>query len=149
MKSGTVQSLDRVLESAIVASWPDLMKDPTSSGLIHLEYAFAPDGSLESLKILSSKTRGHWYVACDYWMSASTSHDSGIHFENGFRSEGLAKTLDFVMHHQQDFVAPPNLGRDGLLQVHAPTEEQSAVAASSAREAFSRISSNSAVPAIA
>jgi hypothetical protein len=144
MKLDIAQSLDRILESAVIVSWADLMKD-SSSGLIHLEHSFAPDGSLESLKILSSETRGHWYLACDYWMSASTSHGSGIHFENGYRSVGLARTLEFIMEHQRDFVAPPHIERDGLLQIRAPTEEESAAAANSVREAFCRINSYSAV----
>jgi hypothetical protein len=36
------QSLDQILESAIVVSWADLMHG-TSAGLIHIEYGFAPD----------------------------------------------------------------------------------------------------------
>jgi hypothetical protein len=120
-----------------------------SSGLIHLEYLFAADGSLESLKVWSSETRGTWYLACDYWMSASTAHGTGIHFKNGFRSEGLTSTLAFIMQHQHDFIAPPNFGRNGLLQIQAPTEEESMVAAGSVREAFCRINSFSALPAVA
>lgn len=36
MKLDIAQSLDRVLESAVIVSWADLMKD-TKVGLIHLE----------------------------------------------------------------------------------------------------------------
>jgi hypothetical protein len=110
MKLDVAQSLDRVLESAVIVSWADLMKD-TKVGLIHLEYTFALDCSLESLKVLASATRGYWSLVCDYWMSTSASHGSGIHFENGFRSEGLSRILEFIMEHQHDFVTPPNVGR--------------------------------------
>lgn len=148
MKPENAQSLDRILESAVIASWPDLMKD-AKSGLIHLEYTFAPDGSLEYLKLWSSTIRGHWRLACEYWMSASAFHDKGIHFDNGFRSEGLTQTLEFVMQHQQAFAASSDCGRTGLLQIQVPTEEESTVAARSVSEAFCRVNSFSAEPSIA
>ncbi len=148
MKLDIAQSLDRVLESAVIVSWADLMKE-TDAGLIHLEYRFALDSSLESLKVLSSATRGYWSLVCDYWMSTSVSHGSGIHFENGFRSESLSRILEFIMEHQHDFVAPPNVGRDGLLQIQAPTGEESTEAARSVREAFCRVNAFSAEPSIA
>lgn len=82
-------SLERILESAIVASWPDLTRG-TSVGLIHIEYGFAAGGTLDYLKVWSSLTRGHWLLASEYWMSANNFHSAGIGFENGYRSEGLA-----------------------------------------------------------
>jgi hypothetical protein len=42
-------SLERILESAIVASWPDLTRG-ISVGLIHIEYGFAAGGTLDYLK---------------------------------------------------------------------------------------------------
>jgi hypothetical protein len=148
MKLDKAQSLDRILESAVIMSWADLMND-AKSGLIHLEYAFAPNGSLEHLKLWSSTTRGHWRLACEYWMSASTFHGSGVHFEKGFQSEGLTQTLEFIMQHQQAFSASPDFGRTGLLQIQVPTQEESTVAAQSVREAFCRVNSFSAEPSIA
>ncbi len=148
MKLDNAQSLDRILESAVIVSWTDLMKD-TRSGLIHLEYTFVPDGSLEYLKVWSSVTRGHWRLACEYWMSPSTFHASGVHFEKGFRSEGLTQTLEFIMQHQQAFSPSPDFGRTGLLQIQLPTEEESTAAAQSLREAFCRVNSFSAEPSIA
>ena len=148
MKLDNVQSLDRILESAAIVSWADLMKN-AKAGLIHLEYAFAPDGSLEYLKLWSSVTRGQWHLACEYWMAPSTFHGKGIHFENGFQSEGLAQTLEFIMQHQQAFTPSPNFGRTGLLQIQVPTEEESTNAARSVREAFCRVNSFSAEPSVA
>jgi hypothetical protein len=148
MKLDIAQSLDRILESAVIVSWPDLMRD-TKSGLIHLEYAFLPDGALEYLKVWSCVTRGHWRLACEYWMSASTFHNSGVSFENGFRSEGLTQILEFIMQHQQAFSPSPDRGRTGLLQIQVPTEEESTAAAMSVREAFCRVNSFSAEPSIA
>jgi hypothetical protein len=148
MKLGNAQSLDGILESAVIVSWGDLMKDG-KSGLLHLEYAFAPDSSLEYLKLWSSVIRGHWRLACEYWMSASTFHGSGIRFENGFRSEGLTHTLEFIMQHQRAFSPSPDFGRTGLLQIQLPTEEESTAAARSVREAYCRVNSFSAEPSVA
>ncbi len=148
MKLENSQSLERVLESAIIVSWTDLMKD-AKSGLIHLEYAFVPNGSLEYLKIWSCLRRGQWRLACEYWMSPTTFHLQGVHFESGFGSEGLTEILDFIMQHQSAFLAPPDLGRTGLLQIPVPTKEESAAAARSVEEAFCRLRSFSTEPSVA
>ena len=105
MKANEKESLDQILESAIVVSWADLMRG-TEAGLIHIEYGFAPGGTLDYLKVWSSLTRGHWLLACEYWMSPSTFHGTGISFDNGYQSEGLAHILGFVMQHQDAFLLP-------------------------------------------
>lgn len=139
-------NLDLILESAIVASWPDMMRG-TYAGLIHIEYALAPTGALDYMKVWASVSRGHWLLACEYWMSANTFHGVGIRFENGYKSEELARILDFVMQHQNSFLAPANLGRQGLLQIPMPTEEQSAAAAISINEAIHDLESQLTQPA--
>jgi len=116
-------NLERTLESAIVVSWTDLVHD-AQAGVIHIEYGFAPTGTLDYLKVWSSLTRGHWLLACEYWMSASTFHGTGVTFDNGYESEGLAHILEFAMQHQSSFLLPANLGRQGLLQISTPTVEQ-------------------------
>ena len=130
--------LERILESAIVMSWDDLMRG-APTGLIHIEYGFAARGTLDYLKVWSSLTRGHWLLACEYWMSANTFHGAGIGFDNGYQSEGLAHILESVMQHQNSFVLPSNLGRQGLLQIPTPTVEESAAAAALINEAFGRL----------
>ncbi len=139
------QSLDQVLESATVVSWADLMRD-ARTGVIHIEYGFAVGGTLDYLKVWSSIARGHWLMACAYWTSASTFHSRGIHFENGYHSEGLAHILESVMRHQSAFILPSNLGRQGLLQIATPTEEDTATAAASVRNAYDCIESEIAQP---
>jgi hypothetical protein len=129
------QSLDQVLESAIVVSWADLMRG-AGDGLIHIEYGFAPGGTLDYLKVWSSLTRGHWLLACEYWMSLSTFHGTGITFDNGYQSEGLAHILGFIMQHQDAFTLPANLGRQGLLQISTPTLEESTAATASVNHVF-------------
>lgn len=120
--------LERILESAVVVSWADLMRG-TPTGLIQIEYGFSAGGTLDYLKVWSSLTRGHWLLACQYWMSANTFHAAGVGFENGYKSESLAHILDIAMQHQNSFVLPPNLGRGGLLQISTPTAEEIVAAA--------------------
>jgi hypothetical protein len=115
-------------------SWADLMHG-AQTGLIYIEYGFAPAGTLEYLKVWSSITSGHWLLAYEYWMSANTFHRVGVRFENGYESEELARILEFVMQHQNSFLLPPNLGRQGLLQITTPTKEESAAAAITVNEA--------------
>ena len=142
------QSLDRALECAIVVSWPDLAHG-AQTDLIHIEYAFAPTDTVDYLKVWSSIARGHWLLACEYWTSANTIHGTGVRFENGYESEGLAHILEFVMQHQNSFVLPPNLGRQRLLQISTPTAEESAVAVVLINAAFDRFTSTFAEPAVA
>jgi hypothetical protein len=133
MKPNRIQNLERVLESAVVVSWADLTRGGRS-GLVHIEYGFSPSGTLDYLQVWSSIRRGYWLLACSYWMSPSQLHDSGVHFDNGYQSEGLAHILQVVMQHQSAFSLPPNLGRQGLLQITTPTEIESMAAAASMRD---------------
>lgn len=142
------QDLDRVLQSAIVVSWADLMHG-VQTGLIHVEYGFATGGTLDYLKLWSSVSRGHWLLACEYWMSASTFHGTGISFDNGCESEGLAHILESVMQHQASFELPENLGRQGLLQIPTPTEEERVAAGEWIRDALDRLGATIAEPALA
>jgi hypothetical protein len=137
-------NLDRILESAVVIYWTDLTRGiPT--GLIHIEYGFAVGGTLDYIKVLSSVARGHWLLACQYWMSANTFHEAGVGFENGYKSKGLAHILEITMQHQNWFVLPPNLGRQGLLQISTPTPEEIAAAEALINVAFDRLASSPAV----
>jgi hypothetical protein len=74
-------------------------------------------------------------------MSASKSHDAGVHFDNGYESEALAHILEVVMQHQNLFGLPQNLGRQGLLQIGTPTETESKAAAALINDAFERVNS--------
>jgi hypothetical protein len=141
------QSLDRTLESAIVVSWADLMHS-AEAGLIHIEYGFTTAGTLDYLKVWSSITRGHWLLACEYWMTASTFHGTGVRFDNGYESEGLARILNSVMQHQTEFTLPTNLGRQGLLQISTPTQEESTEAGKRIHEAFDHLGLTFAEPVL-
>jgi hypothetical protein len=127
MSANESQSLERVLESAVVVSWADLMRG-AQAGLVQIEYDFAAGGTLDDLKFWSSITRGHWLLAVEYWASPSKSHSTGVHFENGYESDALKHILNLVMQHQSKFSLPVNLGRQGLLQIAAPTHQESVLA---------------------
>jgi hypothetical protein len=134
------ENIEQILESAVVVNWADLIRGG-QPGLIHIEYGFAPSGTLDYLKVWSSIKRGYWLLACTYWMSASESHDAGVHFDNGFESKGLAHILEVVMQHQKVFALPQNLNRPGLLQIAMPTEKERKAAAASINDAFDRVNS--------
>jgi hypothetical protein len=148
MKSDENQSLEQTLEAAIVVSWSDLMRG-AEIGLVHVEYGFTPTGTLDYLKVWSSIARGHWLLACEYWMSVNTFHAAGVRFDNGYASKGLAHILESVMQHQTSFVLPPSLGRQGLLQIPTPTQAESAVAAVLVNETVHSFGSPLVQPAIA
>jgi hypothetical protein len=122
------QCLERILESAVVVSWADLVRN-AQAGLIQIEYGFAAGGTIGYLKFWASISRGHWLLAAEYRASLSESHDAGVHFENGYKSEALKHVLHTVMQRQNEFSLPVDLGRQGLLQIATPTQQESAVAA--------------------
>jgi len=140
MKLKENQSLERILESAVVVTWADLMRG-AQNGLIHVEYGFTPSGTLDCVQVWSSITRGHWLLACEYWMSASTFHDTGVHFDNKYGSKELAHILESVMQRQTAFALPANLARQGLLQISTPTQEESKAANAHVGETFARLRS--------
>src|ERR1700757_5413500 len=127
MSANESQSLERILESAVVVSWADF-GGGAQAGLVQIEYGFAAGGTLDYLKFWSSISRGHWLLAVEYWMSPSKSRSTGVHFDNGYESDALKHFLDSVMQHQTDFSIPVDYGRQGLLQIATPTQQESVVA---------------------
>jgi hypothetical protein len=127
MKTNDSQILERILGSAVVVCWADLMRG-AQAGLVHVEYGFATGGTLDYLKFWSSISRGHWLLAVEYWASPSKSHSTGVHFENGYESESLKHILDSVMQHQTEFSLPVDCGRQRLLQIATPTRQESVAA---------------------
>jgi hypothetical protein len=111
------------------------------AGLIHIEYGFSADGTIDSLKFFSSVSRGHWLLAVEYWTSPSTSHSTGVRFHNGYEAEGLKHTLDLVMQHQTEFSLPVDFGRPGLLQIATPTQQGSGAASALVSETLHHLRS--------
>jgi hypothetical protein len=133
-------SIERILESAIVDSWADLML-PGQTGLIHVEYDVASNGNLDHLQVWSCIKRGYWILVCTYRMSASQSHPAGVQFDNDYESEGLAHALERVMQHQTVFAPPRTFGGRGSIRIEMPTAAESKAAAVSIRAALHHLDS--------
>jgi hypothetical protein len=147
MKLEAAQSLDRILESAIVVYWADLMQ-AIETGLIHIEYGFSTSGTLDYLKVWSSVSRGHWLLACGYRIRHR--HFTGLASTLIMDSDPKAwRTFWNLLWNIRTRVLPPNLGRQGLLQISTPTEEESAAAATSVKETFDHLSLTPAEPVLA
>jgi hypothetical protein len=136
-------SFDRLLESAVVASWSDLMRG-IPAGLVHVEYDFTGSGALDYLQVWSSLGQRPVAHVCGYQMAGSAFHDTGVHFHNGWAD--LARMLKLAILHQKAFTPPRNFGRAGLLQVATPTQTATEAAAVSVNETFDRIDGGAAEP---
>jgi hypothetical protein len=127
--------IDRVLESAVVLSWKDLLHG-SEKGLIHIDYA--PGLSLQYLKIWQLAAKGSWSLICEYWMRQGQTAipAKGMTFSNEYHSAGLAGMLEVIMQHQGSFMT--SLGRPGagLIQVTPPTEQESLAASACMRDAY-------------
>jgi hypothetical protein len=117
------QELDRVLEAAVVLSWPELVPN-RDAGLIHVEYDLDMRGDVIFLQIWLSTNGGGWRLICSYIASASGSRKNGIQFAKGYASERLAEMLDVVVNHHGMFLRPLHLGRQGLVQIATPSEKE-------------------------
>ena len=124
----------RMLESAVVLSWRDLI-ETSPRDLVQVEYGAAPERSLQYLKIWRLAGRGGWKLICEYWMCVGSSPvpKAGLTFSNGYHSATLAEMLEFIMQHQDSFSTSFGISSVSLLQVQSPTKE----ATSTARDCMS------------
>jgi len=134
-KSAIKIELDRILTSAVVLSWQDLLH-ATHGGLIHIEYA--PGKTLQYLKVWELTGKGEWSLVCEYWMSCGPAGlpRDGMTFSNDYHSAGLTDMLELIMQHQDRF--SDSLGRPGagLIQVTLPTAQESLAATACMRQAY-------------
>jgi hypothetical protein len=114
--------LDEILADALILNWSDLMPE-LASGQIHIEYHVETMGSVEFVKVWGSTIRGCWNLICEHWMLWADSHQGGLHFDNGYKSDRLAKMLDTIMQHQGIFLVGAAPGEDRMIQVHPPTDD--------------------------
>ncbi len=126
--------MDRILESAVVLSWSDLLHQ-SQRGLIQIEYA--PGTRLHNLKLWHLTGRGEWSLICEYWMSRgpTDSPGDGVTFSNDYHSAGLAEMLEVIMQHQDNF-APSLKPGAGLIQVTLPTEQENLTSGASMRHVY-------------
>lgn len=130
-----------VLESAVVLSWQELLKD-SSPGLVHVEYGTDPEPCLQYVKIWLSPRQGRWDLVCEYWMSAGLSGRSarGLTFSNGYHSAALSEMLQDMMRQCDGF--PNSLAGDShvnLIPVNAPTADERQKAKTCITDAYQRI----------
>jgi hypothetical protein len=115
--------LDKVLEFAVILAWEDLMK-VTKPCSVRVEYQCAPGASLDYLRIWSDRGGGYQHQVCDCWTWTSPAHPSGVRFTNGYHSDRLGQTLDFIMKNQDQFTRRADACRDGLVLIYPPTEDE-------------------------
>jgi len=120
--------LDKALEFAVIVSWEDLLKvtNPCSA---RVEYRCEPGTSLDYLSVWSVRAGGEQDLVCDYWTWTSSAHPGGVRFSNGFASDRLGQTLDFVLMNQDQFTRPADACRDGLALIYPPSGEERTEAA--------------------
>lgn len=126
--------LDRILESAVVLSWTDLLH-PSQTGLIHIEYA--PGTRRRYLKIWQLTGSGEWSLVCEYWRARGPTGApvDRLTFSNGYHSAALAEMLEIIMQHQYNF-APSLTPGVGMIQVTQPTERASLAADACMRHVY-------------
>ena len=129
-------AMNRILESAVILSWNDLLR-PTQRGLIQLEYV--PGARRSYLKVWQLTGKGEWSLVCEYWMShGAVATDDGIMFSNGYDSAGLAEMLKIIMQHSDRFAAPLASGASSI-QINAPTEQETLEANVCMRQGYESI----------
>jgi hypothetical protein len=113
--------LNRLLSSAVVLSWDELMPDSTS-GLMHIEYQTGGDGSLHFVKFWSSTIWGEWKLVCELWMQSLWAQVAGVRFGSDYHSVNLARTLKAVAAYERPVALIPGLR--SLIQVFPPSDVQ-------------------------
>ena len=127
--------LDRILTSAVVLNWKDLLH-ATQGGLIHIEYA--PGKVLQYLKVWELTGKGVWSLVCEYWMSRGPTAvpPDGMTFSNDYHSAGLTDMLEMIMQHQNRFSDSLDRPGAGLIQIPLPTDQESLAATDCMRHAY-------------
>jgi len=113
--------LDRILESAVVLNWKDLLQGQ-SAGLVQIEYHVGVDRSVDCLKMWRSTPHGYSSLICNY--SVNPGWSSGPCFSNGFHSRDLGHLLESIMLNQNFFQPGSDANSNVVIQVGAPTEQQ-------------------------
>jgi hypothetical protein len=126
--------LDTTFQFAAILAWKDLMK-ATEPRSVRIEYRADPGTPLDYVSVWSAKGGGYQDLVCDYWTWTSSAHASGVRFTNGYHSDTLALTLDFILKNQDQFTRPVDACRDGLVVIHPPTEDERTEASRWKREA--------------
>jgi hypothetical protein len=122
MKNQETQTLDGILQCAIILNWRELMRDSQRSS-VRVEYYLGPGGSLQHLRVLSSHPRSGMKVVCEYRTQSAPERTRGLAFSNGYQSAELAQMLEFIMRHEAIFPRGFSCTADRHVQVLLPTRE--------------------------
>jgi hypothetical protein len=120
--------LNKAFNLAVILAWEDLIKVNRSPS-VRVEYQCESGTSLEYLRVWAARPEGYNDLVCDYWTWASPAHASGVRFTNGYHSDTLALTLDYIMKNQNQVTRASDACRDGLVLIYPPTEDERAEAA--------------------
>jgi hypothetical protein len=132
MQQGIVNvSIEEMISNTVVASWPELLANDTSS-LVHVEYhRTAPNKELQYLKIWALEQK-EWQLVCQYWIEGGDNQGvTGLTFSNNFYSVSFGHLLKAVLDNQGTFSDLCEQSRDGLIQIQVPSDEQRASALTS------------------
>ena len=119
LKSAAPVQLDHILTSAVFLNWGALTASPTG-GQVRIEYHIGSDGSVEHLTMWGS-AREYWSLICNY--SVNPGWSDGPSFSNGYHSRTLGRLLQSIMMNQNLFFHGCKPNSNGLLEIGAPTTE--------------------------
>jgi hypothetical protein len=129
-------SLEQIITDTIVATWRELI-GADSSPLVHVEYhRAAPNKEVQYLKVWAREEKG-WRLVCQYWVSTSDGQDvKGLTFCHPFYSASLGHLLMAVLENQGTFSDLCDQTHDGLIQIHAPSDQERETAVASLQVAL-------------
>lgn len=130
--SASRQSLDQLLNSAVVLNWDALTRSSTP-GRIRVEYHIGADGALEYLKVWNS-AREYWSLICEYSVHLGLS--DGPRFCNGYHSHSLGRLLQSIMMSQRVCSDTSTPNSNGRLEVGPPTMDDVEAARLRVSESF-------------
>jgi hypothetical protein len=131
-KSTTPVQLDHILTSAVFLNWEALTAS-SSGGQVRIEYHIGADGSVECLTIWGS-AREYWSLICNY--SVNPGWSDGPSFSNGYHSRTLGRLLQCIMMNQNLFCHGGGPNTNGLLEIGAPTPQDTDCARLQVNETF-------------
>lgn len=124
--------LHHILTSVVLLHWEALTSSSTP-GRVRIEYHIGAKGSVQYLKLWGS-TREYWSLICDY--SVNPGWSDGPTFSNGYHSRALGRLLQSVMMNQNLFCHDCEPNTNGLLEVGAPTLQDTENAKLQVNETF-------------
>jgi hypothetical protein len=117
--------LDKALRLAVVQAWKDLLKDATLCS-VRVEYEQTTGTSLDQLHIWADMPKGYQFLICRFLTNSTSACPSGPCFANGYHSDKLAQSLNFIMANQDQFSHPFDASRYGLVLIYPPADEEPA-----------------------